>query len=84
MREHFDAWTRASHRAVATCNDCHTPPGLIPKHVTKARNGFRVHDIQDRTFTLRNQAMDVLVALVGDLKAARTGGATDGKCRRRV
>jgi cytochrome c nitrite reductase small subunit len=40
MRDHFDAWTRASHRAVATCNDCHTPPGLIPKYVTKARNGF--------------------------------------------
>jgi cytochrome c nitrite reductase small subunit len=32
--------TRASHRAVAVCNDCHTPPGLIPKYVTKARNGF--------------------------------------------
>ena len=40
MRDHFYAWTRASHRAVATCNDCHTPPGLIPKYVTKARNGF--------------------------------------------
>ena len=40
MQDHYDAWTRASHRAVATCNDCHTPPGLIPKYVTKARNGF--------------------------------------------
>ena len=40
MRDHFDAWTRASHRAVASCNDCHTPPGLIPKYLTKARNGF--------------------------------------------
>jgi cytochrome c nitrite reductase small subunit len=40
MRDHFAAWTRASHRAVATCNDCHTPPGLIPKYITKARNGF--------------------------------------------
>ena len=40
MRDHYEAWTRASHRAVATCNDCHTPPGLIPKYVTKARNGF--------------------------------------------
>ena len=40
MQAHFDAWTRASHRAVAVCNDCHTPPGLIPKYVTKARNGF--------------------------------------------
>lgn len=40
MREHFEAWTRSSHRAVAVCNDCHTPPGLVPKYVTKARNGF--------------------------------------------
>jgi len=40
MRDHYAAWTRASHRAVATCNDCHTPPGLVPKYVTKAQNGF--------------------------------------------
>jgi cytochrome c nitrite reductase small subunit len=40
MRDHFDAWTRGSHRSVAVCNDCHTPPGLVPKYVTKARNGF--------------------------------------------
>lgn len=40
MRDHFSAWTRSSHHAVAVCNDCHTPPGLIPKYVTKARNGF--------------------------------------------
>ena len=40
MRDHFAAWTRASHRAVAVCNDCHTPPGLVAKYATKARNGF--------------------------------------------
>jgi cytochrome c nitrite reductase small subunit len=40
MQDHYDAWTRASHRSVATCNDCHTPPGLIPKYLTKAQNGF--------------------------------------------
>ena len=40
MRGHYDAWTRASHRSVAVCNDCHTPPGLIPKYLTKAQNGF--------------------------------------------
>ena len=40
MRDHFDAWTRSSHRAVAVCNDCHTPPGLVPKYLTKAQNGF--------------------------------------------
>jgi len=40
MRGHYDAWTRGSHRSVAVCNDCHTPPGLIPKYMTKAQNGF--------------------------------------------
>jgi cytochrome c nitrite reductase small subunit len=40
MQDHFAAWTRASHRSVAVCNDCHTPPGLVPKYMTKARNGF--------------------------------------------
>jgi cytochrome c nitrite reductase small subunit len=40
MRGHFDAWIKSSHGKVAVCNDCHTPPGLIPKYVTKASNGF--------------------------------------------
>lgn len=41
MQNHFSAWTKSSHRAVAVCNDCHTPPGLIPKYMVKAENGFR-------------------------------------------
>jgi hypothetical protein len=40
MRDHFVAWTRSSHANVATCNDCHTPPGVIAKYATKAENGF--------------------------------------------
>ena len=40
MRDHFAAWTKSSHRSVAVCNDCHTPPGLVPTYLTKARNGF--------------------------------------------
>jgi cytochrome c nitrite reductase small subunit len=40
MRDHYRAWTVSSHRATAACNDCHTPPGLIPKYLTKAKNGF--------------------------------------------
>ena len=28
MSEHFAAWTKGSHHAVATCNDCHTPHNL--------------------------------------------------------
>ncbi|MBI5387793.1 MAG: cytochrome c nitrite reductase small subunit [Verrucomicrobia bacterium] len=41
MRDQFDGWVKSSHRKAATCNDCHTPPGLIPKYATKAENGFR-------------------------------------------
>lgn len=40
MQGHYDAWLKSSHRAVAVCNDCHTPPGFIPKYMTKASNGF--------------------------------------------
>jgi cytochrome c nitrite reductase small subunit len=40
MREHYDGWIKSSHRAVAFCNDCHTPPGFVAKYATKASNGF--------------------------------------------
>jgi cytochrome c nitrite reductase small subunit len=40
MSEHLGAWMKASHRAVATCNDCHTPHNLVGKYAVKARNGF--------------------------------------------
>jgi cytochrome c nitrite reductase small subunit len=41
MQEQYDGWINSSHRSVATCNDCHTPSGLIPKYFTKAENGWR-------------------------------------------
>ena len=44
----------------------------------------RVHDIQDRTFALRNQAMDVMMELVADLRNARASGVTDAASRRRA
>ena len=25
MRDQYDGWIHGSHKAVATCNDCHTP-----------------------------------------------------------
>lgn len=40
MSDHYAAWFKSSHRAAATCNDCHTPPGLVSKYLTKADNGF--------------------------------------------
>jgi cytochrome c nitrite reductase small subunit len=41
MSEHYAAWTKSSHHAVAGCNDCHTPhDNLFNKYRVKARNGF--------------------------------------------
>ncbi len=40
MREYYDAWIRSTHRAVAVCNDCHTPSGFAAKYATKASNGL--------------------------------------------
>lgn len=40
MREHFAAWTKSSHHAVAVCNDCHAPPAGLAKYWVKAFNGF--------------------------------------------
>ncbi len=41
MQAHYDAWSRGSHRAVATCNDCHAPhDSPLGKYRVKAINGF--------------------------------------------
>lgn len=40
MDDHLDAWNKSSHKAVATCNDCHTPHSFPAKYVVKAKNGF--------------------------------------------
>ena len=40
MREQYDGWIAGSHRRVAACNDCHTPPDPVGKYWTKALNGF--------------------------------------------
>jgi nitrite reductase (cytochrome c-552) len=39
----------------------------------------RVHTIQDRTHQVRNVAMDALVALIGDIKAAAAAGASEAQ-----
>ena len=40
MREQYDGWQKASHHAVATCNDCHLPHDLLRKYLIKAENGL--------------------------------------------
>ncbi|HSL24580.1 MAG TPA: ammonia-forming cytochrome c nitrite reductase subunit c552 [Vicinamibacterales bacterium] len=51
------------------CQTCHR----WPEEELKAR----VELIQERVFGLRGRAMDALVALIGDIKAARAAGARD-------
>lgn len=41
MREEYAGWLRSSHRKAAVCNDCHTRHALLPKLMTKVRNGFQ-------------------------------------------
>ena len=50
MREQFDGWQKASHHAVATCNDCHVPHDFIGKWLTKASNGHH----HSEAFTFQN------------------------------
>lgn len=40
MRPQFEGWERSSHRAVAACNDCHTPEPFLDHWFVKAMNGW--------------------------------------------
>lgn len=40
MGQHYAAWRKSSHHAIAGCNDCHAPPGGLAKYWVKAKNGF--------------------------------------------
>jgi nitrite reductase (cytochrome c-552) len=51
------------------CQSCHKWPESELKD--------RVEQIQTRFFALRNQAMDAVVALIGDIKAAKDAGKGD-------
>jgi cytochrome c nitrite reductase small subunit len=41
MQDQYDGWQKASHHAVATCNDCHIPHDFVGKYSVKAENGIR-------------------------------------------
>ena len=40
MDDHYAAWLKSNHRAVAACNDCHMPHDFFGKWYVKAKNGF--------------------------------------------
>lgn len=52
-----------------SCQTCHK--------ATEDELKFRVETIQERTFNLRGLAMDALVQLINDIKAAKEGGASE-------
>jgi nitrite reductase (cytochrome c-552) len=56
------------------CQTCHK----WPEEELKAR----VEAVQERTYKLRNVAMDALVDLIQDLKAAKGAGKTDSELLR--
>jgi hypothetical protein len=37
MKDHYSAWLKSSHRAVASRNSCHTPHALVPRYYVKAK-----------------------------------------------
>jgi nitrite reductase (cytochrome c-552) len=53
------------------CQTCHK----WPEEELKAR----IETIQTRTLEMRNIAMDALIALIADIQAAKTAGATDAQ-----
>ena len=40
MRDVYEAWQHSSHKAVAACNDCHSPHTLPGKYIIKGINGW--------------------------------------------
>lgn len=70
MQAQYDGWIKSSHRAVATCNDCHTPHNLLGKYATKARNGF----LHSTYFTLGGFPEPIRIT-------AASRAVTEGACR---
>ncbi len=71
MANHFNAWTKSSHHAVAVCNDCHTPKGVVNKYFTKALNGWN-HSV---AFTTGNFHEPIQIT-------KRNGAITEQSCRK--
>jgi cytochrome c nitrite reductase small subunit len=93
MRQHYDSWMKSSHGKVAVCNDCHTPPGLLPKYGTKALNGFfhslafttgRFPDeivITDRNYRVaQSSCLKCHEDIVDGIRGSRGGHRADVSC----
>jgi cytochrome c nitrite reductase small subunit len=71
MREHYAAWQKSSHHAVAVCNDCHAPPRGLAKYWVKAVNGFH----HSYAFTSGDFAEPIAIT-------PRNRVVTEAQCRR--
>ncbi len=71
MQQHFDAWQKSSHHAVAACNDCHAPPSGLGKYWVKAKNGWN-HSV---AFTSGNFHEPIRIT-------AANRRVTEAQCRR--
>jgi cytochrome c nitrite reductase small subunit len=50
MNDEFNGWTKSSHHAVATCNDCHLTHSFPQYYIDKGMNGWN----HSKAFTLQN------------------------------
>lgn len=57
MRDVYDSWNRSRHRAVAVCNDCHTPHTFIEKYAIKGLNGVN----HSTRFTLNDYPVNIQI-----------------------
>jgi cytochrome c nitrite reductase small subunit len=57
MRDEYNGWTKSSHHAVATCNDCHVPPHFPAKYIAKSRNGWN----HSRAFTMQDFPEPIMI-----------------------
>ncbi len=74
-----DHWVRSPMLNINNaCLGCHQRKDA---KITEQDLRDRVDDIQDRHWKLRQEAMTALVALIDDLKAARTAGRSDAELR---
>lgn len=79
MRDVYNGWHNGSHKAVAVCNDCHTPHRFPGKYIVKGINGWNhsvafttnnFHEpIRIRAFN-REVALENCLACHGDLTVA--------------
>jgi cytochrome c nitrite reductase small subunit len=57
MNDQYAGWTKASHHALATCNDCHLTNSMPMYYLDKGLNGFN----HSKAFTLQNFHEPILI-----------------------